>query len=55
MDNIAATAKVYLEKECSKLIVNLERAMNRKGVTETEIDALQRKIDINLYLQGRCE
>jgi hypothetical protein len=55
MSNISEIAKAYLEKECNKLIINLERALNRKGVTETEINALQQKIDINLYLQQRCE
>lgn len=48
-------AKAYLEKECNRLIINLERAMNRKGVTQKEIDDIQLKIDINLYLQQRCE
>lgn len=55
MNNISEIAKAYLEKECNKLIINLERALNRNGVTETEINALQQKIDINLYLQQRCE
>jgi hypothetical protein len=48
-------AKAYLEKEYRKLTINLERAINRNGVTQAEIDALQKKIDINLYLQSRCE
>ena len=53
--NIATIAKAYLEKECRKLIIKLENATNRQGVSEEELDALQRKIDINMYLQGRCE
>lgn len=48
-------AKAYLEKECNRLIINLERAINRNGVTQKEIDDIQLKIDINLYLQQRCE
>lgn len=55
MDNIAEIAKAYLEKECSKLIINLERALNRKGATDEEVNNLQKKIDINMYLQSRCE
>jgi hypothetical protein len=53
--NIATIAKAYLEKECGKLIIKLENAMQKPGVSEEELNALQRKIDINLYLQGRCE
>lgn len=48
-------AKAYLEKECRKLIIKLEQALNRKGATDEEIDNIQKKIDINLYLQSRCE
>lgn len=55
MNDISEIAKAYLEKECRKLIINLERALNKQGVAESEIDALQQKIDINLYLQQRCE
>lgn len=55
MNNISEIAKAYLEKEYRKLIINLERALNKQGVTEAEIDALQHKIDINMYLQQRCE
>lgn len=55
MDNIATEAKAYLEKECRKLIFSLEQALNRKGVTGQEIDNLQKKIDINMYLQKKCE
>lgn len=53
--NIATIAKEHLEKECRKLIIKLENAMNKQGVSEEELDALQRKIDINMYLQERCE
>ena len=51
MKNIA---KAYLEKEHKALTIKLTKALERKGVTQTEIDALQQKIDINLYLQERC-
>jgi hypothetical protein len=53
--NIAQLAKAALEKECNKLIIRLENALNRKGTSQVEIDSLQQKIDINLYLQERCE
>ena len=52
MNNIASEAKAYLEKECGRLIINLERALNRKGATDEEINNLQKKIDINMYLQN---
>ena len=48
-------AKEYLKKEHKKLTFSLKNAMRRPGTKQTEIDALQRKIDINLYLQQRCE
>lgn len=50
-----AIAREYLEKEHKKLTISLERALNRNGITQTEIDNLQRKIDINLYLQTKCK
>ena len=53
--NITTIAKAHLEKECRKLIIKLENAMNKPGVSEEELDALQRKIYINMYLQRRCE
>ena len=53
-NDIAAEAKAYLEKECGRAIVNLERALNRNA-TDAETDALQRKIDIFMYLQEKCE
>lgn len=55
MDNIATEARAYLEKECRKLIFSMENALNRRGVTEQEINNLRKKIDINMYLQNRCE
>lgn len=48
-------AREYLKKEHKKLVISLERALSRNGVTQTEIDNLQRKIDINLYLQEKCK
>ena len=48
-------AKEYLQKEYKRLMISLERATKRPGVTQTELDDLQYKINIIEYLQGRCE
>ena len=45
----------HLVKEHKSLCINLERAQKRPGVTAQEIENIKRKIEINLYLQERCE
>lgn len=50
-DTMQEVAKVFLEKEHSRLVNNLERATKRLNVTQAELDNLQQKIKINLYLQ----
>jgi DNA-directed RNA polymerase subunit RPC12/RpoP len=54
-DDISESVKAHLEKEHNTLTINLEKAKNRNGVKQEEIDALQRKIEINAYLQQKCK
>ena len=45
----------HLAKEYKRLCINLERAEKRQGVSARELEDIKRKIEINLYLQEKCE
>ena len=53
--DIQQLAKTYLEKEFKRLNIKLKQANEKTGVKQSEIDALERKIEIIAYLQTRCE